>query len=181
MKKLVLNLIFGILATHLFADDVATGLWKSIDEKSGKTTGIWRLYETNDQTLQGEMLLAVAYGDDEICKKCKTDYKHFPLKLSAPVPLLNTPFIYGMKKQSAGSWDDGYIVDPKSGKLYYCELEFDPADGKKHTIDRLKVRGEIGLGIGRSQYWLRSSEAELAKLRKDNPAAIAKREAAGQE
>jgi len=44
-------------------------------------------------------------------------------------------------------WENGEILDPKSGKIYSCKIEL---DGK----DKLKVRGFMGVSIlGRTQTW----------------------------
>ncbi len=46
MKKLLTLLgALLVLSSALFAADPAAGLWKSIDDKTGEVTAIWRIYE----------------------------------------------------------------------------------------------------------------------------------------
>ena len=48
-----------------------------------------------------------------------------------------------------GSWEEGTILDPKSGKVYDCYLTLE-------AEDKLKVRGFLGFSIlGRTQNWIR--------------------------
>ena len=50
-------------------------------------------------------------------------------------------------------WNGGYILDPKNGKTYKCEMKLE--DGGK----KLTVRGYIGFSLlGRSQTWIRVAE-----------------------
>lgn len=167
----------AIFCTYIFADSSIFGLWKSIDDDTRKPTAVWKIYETDTHTLQGEILLSIGYDDDEKCKDCKDEYKNFPISFTKPLPIIGTPFIYGLKakdNKELNVWEDGYIIDPKSGKLYACKIEFKKADMDKFMVDTLKVRGQlIGLGFfGRTQFWQRSSEDELNALRAANPKAI---------
>jgi uncharacterized protein (DUF2147 family) len=41
--------------------------------------------------------------------------------------------------------------------MYKCKIVFHAADGDRYKVDTLEIRGEIGLGIGRSQFWQRAS------------------------
>ena len=64
-----------------------------------------------------------------------------------------------MKQDGEGKWTGGSIVNPQGGKCYTCKITFHAADGKKYKQDTLEMRGEIGMGIGRSQYWIATDEA----------------------
>ena len=78
---------------------------------------------------------------------------------------VGTTWIYDLTKTSEGNWSKGKIVDPSDGNRYKCKMTFHKADGKKYAKDTLEMRGEIGMGIGRSQYWLGATEAEASALR----------------
>lgn len=167
-KKICLMFLFSIIGMfRIFADPVE-GLWKSIDEKTNKVTGVWKIYE-KDGKLYGEMLMTHGYAPDAPATACTKTYKDFPKsgKVSE-MPLVGTPFIYNLIKKEEGSWHKGYIIDPGDGKYYYCKIIFRKADGKKFKKDMLEMRGEIGLGIGRSQYWERTDQAETDELIKNN-------------
>ena len=169
MKKIILiTLFFMCILAMGFSEDPATGLWKSVDEKTNEVTGVWNIYE-KDGKLFGEMLVTVGHDPKELASSCKESYKDFPKAGKVnEMPLVGTPFIYGLVKKETGSWHKGYIIDPGDGKYYYCKIKFHKADGKKFKTDTLEMRGEIGLGIGRSQYWRRTDKAETDELIKNN-------------
>jgi uncharacterized protein (DUF2147 family) len=49
--------------------------------------------------------------------------------------------------------------------MYKCKITFRPTDGKKYKVDTLEMRGEIGLGIGKSQYWTKATKEQASALR----------------
>ncbi len=166
MKKAALSVFLGLFATLVaFAADPVVGLWKSVDEE-GKTTAAWRIYEKGG-LLFGEIVTVPNEREDKLADKCKPSYKDFPVSGDvSKMKVIGTPFIFNLKMKSAGQWADGNIIDPNDGKLYKCKITFHPADGKKYSVDTLEMRGEIGLGIGRSQNWVATNEAEIDALRK---------------
>ncbi|CEM61048.1 DUF2147 domain-containing protein [Treponema phagedenis] len=169
MKKSMILLSMLIVSIALaFAADPAEGLWKSIDEKTGKPTGVWNIYVENDK-LYGTMLVCMDHNPKAAVTACKDSYPDFPKKGKVKnMALVGTPFIYNLVKKAEGSWHKGYIIDPTNGKRYQCKINFKKADGKKFKVDTLQMRGEIGLGIGRNQWWVKSSPEEVAELIKSN-------------
>ncbi len=165
MKRTITAILLAFFSLcALAAQDKAEGLWKSIDE-TGKTTAAWRIYQKN-ALLYGEIVTVPGQSDSKLADKCQSSYKGFPVSGDiSKMTVVNTPFIYGLKMKVPGQWEGGSIIDPKEGKLYKCKITFRPADGKKYKNDMLEMRGEIGLGIGRSQLWERTTEAEIAILR----------------
>jgi len=161
MKKLVMVLMALCLATAaVFAADPVEGYWKSVDEE-GKPTAYWRIYEKSS-ILYGEILKIVGKPDDTIATAVKPSYRDFPIAGNvSTMRVIGTPWIYGLKAKKSGQWEGGNIVDPKTGDFYKCKITFRPADGGKYPVDTLEMRGEIGLGIGRSQFWVRATESEL--------------------
>jgi uncharacterized protein (DUF2147 family) len=79
--------------------------------------------------------------------------------------VVGTPWIFGLRQDRPGVWNGGQIVDPLDGGMYKCRVIFHPKDGNRYQIDTLEVRGEIGLGIGMSQYWRKCTCAEASSLR----------------
>lgn len=165
MKKILLTSFMAILCfASLSAADMVEGVWKSVDEE-GKTTAVWKIYQKNN-TLYGEIIVVPNQADSKTASACKSSYKDFPVSGDvSKMTVINTPFIYGLKMKSAGQWEGGNIIDPKDGKIYKCKITFRAQDGSKYKTDVLEMRGEIGLGIGRSQYWERSTEAAAESLR----------------
>ena len=170
MRKSVLLLTFlmilGVAGAGIcFADDPAAGYWISVDDKTGRTTAGWELFVMNGE-LRGRILSLAGYPGDVKALKCKDSYAGFPVAgRVSDMPVVGTPWIYGLKGAGAGKWTGGSIIDPESGGLYKCKITFHPAGSGKFTVDTLEMRGEIGLGIGRSQFWRKSSLNEAKGLR----------------
>lgn len=159
-KLLCMMALLAVSAAALFAADPVEGLWKSVDEQ-GVATAFWKIYEKNG-ILYGEILKIVGKPDDTIATAAKPSYKDFPVPGEVnKMKVVGTPWIYGLKKKAPGQWEGGNIVDPGKGDIYKCKITFRPADSKKYKTDVLEMRGEIGLGIGRSQYWQRATESEI--------------------
>ena len=166
MKKLLaLCIMAAFAAATLFAADAVEGYWKSIDEKTGKVTAAWRIYQDGNK-LYGVIVTVPNQNDSKIANMCKSSYKDFPIAGDVnKMTIVNTPFIFGLTRKAAGEWENGNIIDPKDGKVYKCKITFRPADNAKFKTDMLEMRGEIGLGIGRSQFWERTNEAEIETMR----------------
>jgi uncharacterized protein (DUF2147 family) len=166
MKKLIAACMIAVLsASAIFAADKVEGYWKSIDEKTGKVTAAWNIYQ-KDGKLFGVIITVPNQKDSTIASDCKGPYKDFPVAGDvSKMTVVNTPFIFNLKMKAEGQWEGGNIIDPKDGKLYQCKIIFRPADNKKFKKDSLEMRGEIGLGIGRSQFWERTDEGEIEGLR----------------
>ena len=119
------------------------GLWKNIDDASGKIRALIRIAESNG-TLQGK-IEQVFPGPSEDrnpkCEKCEGALKN--------VPVIGLVILSGLKKDGA-EYTGGKILDPDHGKVYSAKIQMTDA-GKK-----LNVRGYVGVSmLGRSQIWLR--------------------------
>ncbi|HEX5625117.1 MAG TPA: DUF2147 domain-containing protein, partial [Saprospiraceae bacterium] len=63
-------------------------------------------------------------------------------------PLLGMNIIWGLQ-MNGQAWDQGFILDPESGKIYDCKVWLDGPDA-------LLVRGYIKLPVfGQTQTWTR--------------------------
>jgi uncharacterized protein (DUF2147 family) len=155
----------AILAGQLcFAQDPAEGFWFSIDEKSDQITAGWEIYEEGG-LLYGKMLSLAGRPGHEPASKCKRSYQGFPAAgIVNQMPLAGTPWIFGLRRESEGAWAGGHVVNPEDGNMYKCKITRHPAGGR-FSAETLEMRGEIGLGIGRSQYWRRCTREEAAALR----------------
>jgi len=165
MKRFAAMAVIAVFALcSVIAEDLVEGLWKSIDEK-GAVTAAWKIYQT-DGKLFGEIITVPGQSDSTIAKDCKGTYPGFPVQGDiSKMTVIQTPFIFNLKMKATGQWEGGNIIDPKDGKLYKCKIVFRPADSKKFKKDTLEMRGEIGLGIGRSQFWERTTTDEIDGLR----------------
>ena len=167
MKKFVFfAAVFVFVSGLCFGADPAEGFWISVDEKSGKATAGWEIYTVGNK-LYGKILSVADHPQDVKATNCPDSIKGFnqPGKVNQ-MPVVGTPWIFDLTvDKQPGSWSGGSIIDPDAGKLYKCKITFHPTDGKKYLVDTLEMRGEIGLGIGRSQYWRKSTREEASALR----------------
>lgn len=119
------------------------GVWRTIDDKTGKERSIIRITEENGE-LQGIVeKIFDQPGDDpaHLCKECKGERKD--------KPIIGMAILWGLKKDG-DAWTGGEILDPKNGRIYRAKVT-PSADGKT-----LNVRGYIGMAlIGRTQAWHR--------------------------
>ena len=125
------------------ADASPVGLWKNIDDVSGKPKALIRISE-NKGELEGriEQLFRPA-GEEQNpkCVKCEGVLKD--------QPIVGMVFMSGLKK-SGDEYNGGEILDPDNGKVYKSKLTL--VDGGK----KVNVRGYIGIPmLGRSQVWVR--------------------------
>jgi uncharacterized protein (DUF2147 family) len=142
MKKILLVVVALILAPFAFANDSPVGLWKTIDDKSGKPRSIVRIVEENGE-FKGTVEKGLEEGEspDRVCDKCDPPRKG--------QKILGMTFMWGLKKDG-NEFKGGEILDPDNGKIYKCKMKL--VDGGK----KLDVRGFIGISlIGRTQTWLR--------------------------
>ena len=121
----------------------AIGLWKTIDDETGKPKALVRITEENG-SLQGKIeKLFRGPNEDQNpkCGECKDSRKN--------QPLIGMTIVSGLKKQG-DEYTGGEILDPAKGKVYKSKATL--RDGGQ----RLEVRGYIGAPMfGRSQVWHR--------------------------
>jgi uncharacterized protein (DUF2147 family) len=117
------------------------GLWKSIDDVSGKPRALIRITESKG-TLQGKIeKLFSPSSENPKCEKCEGALKN--------APVIGLVILSGLKRDGA-EYGGGQIIDPESGKVYSSKIRLSD-DGKK-----LDVRGFMGVSLlGRSQTWER--------------------------
>lgn len=157
MKKMLgitaTTLLFGLMThTALAAADSAKGLWKTIDDVTGKTKSIILISETPEHTLQGTVVKIFprpGYDQNELCIACKGELHNQRIVGMTVLKSLS------LDPKDADRWDGGEILDPHNGKTYRCTVQLSD-QGQK-----LNVRGYIGMPLfGRSQTWERVQDLE---------------------
>ena len=125
------------------SDASPVGLWKAIDDNSGKPTALIRITEERGE-LRGKIeQLFRAPGEDPnpkctLCSDARKDQ-----------PIIGMTIVSGLKKDG-DEYKNGEILDPNNGKIYKSKLSIH--DGGK----KVEVRGYVGVPMfGRSQVWLR--------------------------
>jgi len=118
-----------------------SGLWKNIDDATGKPRALIRVSETQG-TLQGRIeRVFLAPGENPICVKCSGTKRN--------APVIGLVILDGLHKDG-DEYVGGQILDPDSGKTYRCKVKL-LDNGLK-----LSVRGYIGVpALGRTQTWFR--------------------------
>jgi uncharacterized protein (DUF2147 family) len=145
-----LALVTGALSAVLMAalpvwagEASPTGLWKNVDDVSGKPRALIRITESNG-TLQGRIEKVFPAPNEDPnpkCEKCEGTNKN--------APVVGLVILSGLSK-AGDEYVGGQILDPDNGKVYSSKLRLTD-NGKK-----LSVRGYIGVPmLGRSQTWER--------------------------
>lgn len=133
-----------LFATQLaFAGELtAVGLWKTIDDTTGKPRSLIRISEHHDEfRAVVEKGLKETDTGDGVCDKCTDERKG--------QKIIGMTIAKGLKSQGH-LYAGGNILDPDNGKVYQCKMTLSD-DGQT-----LEVRGFIGISLlGRSQTWLR--------------------------
>jgi uncharacterized protein (DUF2147 family) len=141
MKKYVLSLVVAMFSAGAFAQS-PTGLWRTIDDATGKEKALVRISETSGVfSAKIEKLLAADAKPDAKCDQCTDARKD--------QPVVGLTIMRNVKKNE-NIYDGGDILDANNGKVYRVRLTL-AADNKK-----LDVRGYFGTPmLGRSQTWHR--------------------------
>jgi uncharacterized protein (DUF2147 family) len=132
MNRYLLTAIIIVMCTGaVFADDPLEGFWLSVDHKTGKIESGWEIYEHNGR-LVGKMHSGLGISATAIAVKCRESYPSFPVAGKVnQLPVLGTPWIFGLTMESPGRWTNGNVIDPSNGSIYKCSIFFHSADGKK--------------------------------------------------
>jgi len=144
MKRLVFAALTLMTAASVFAQQATpVGLWKNIDDETGKPKALIRITEVNGE-LSGKiekLFLTPTEDQNPKCIKCEGALKD--------QLVLGMTILTGLKRDG-DEYNGGKILDPNNGKLYSSRLEV--IEGGK----KLHVRGYIGIPmLGRTQTWLR--------------------------
>ena len=117
------------------------GLWRTMDDKTGKETGAVRIFESGGALYGRIERITDPARAGLSCAKCSDDRKN--------KPLIGLDIMRGLKRDG-DAWDGGTILDPETGSTYKSSVRLD--DGGQ----KLVVRGYLGVSLlGRSQTWIR--------------------------
>jgi uncharacterized protein (DUF2147 family) len=145
MSRLFLIAIILILMPSVArsAGNSPAGLWRTVDDHTGKPRGLVRITEINGQYEGRVEKTFPKPGEDPNpkCEKCEGARQN--------QPVVDMTILWGLKKQGE-EYQGGEILDPENGKVYRARMKLED-NGKK-----LDVRGFIGFSLfGRSQIWIR--------------------------
>jgi uncharacterized protein (DUF2147 family) len=165
MKRIFTAIIFILIyAVAAFAADPAEGFWLSVDQRTGKIESGWEIYQDNGY-LYGKLLSGVGILSSDKAVKCRESYAGYPIAGKVNLlPLLGSPWIFGLRRDSQGNWSNGNVINPSDGNMYKCSIIYHQADGKKFKQEALEIRGQL-LFFSGSQYWRRATREEASALK----------------
>jgi uncharacterized protein (DUF2147 family) len=140
--RIVMLLVIALPSVYA-AEFSPVGLWKTIDDNTGKPRGLVRLTQDNGAYQAKIEKIFPKPGEDQHprCDKCDGT-RHGQ-------PILGMTILWGLTRQG-DEYQGGEILDPETGRVYRVKMKIED-EGKK-----LLVRGFIGFSLlGRTQVWLR--------------------------
>ena len=143
-KQLFGALILSVMSSLSFAEDI-TGMWQSIDDKTGAPKALVEIRKEANGTYAGKIVKITpraGYTPKETCVDCPAPYTN--------KPILGLDVMTGLKQGEGLNYVNGRILDPNSGKVYSMKATL--SSNRK----RLHLRGYVGVSaLGRNQIWLR--------------------------
>ncbi len=136
----ILFITFLFMAISANAQQEIVGMWKTIDDTTGKARSIVEIYKKGNK-LYGKISEIINEEDrGNLCEECKGDnYKK---------PIEGMVIIKDLEKDG-DEYEDGTILDPENGKVYRCKIWID-----EDNPEVLNVRGYIAF-LYRTQQWIR--------------------------
>ncbi|MFC3903908.1 Uncharacterized conserved protein, DUF2147 family [Acinetobacter marinus] len=133
-------------ATQLYAADDISGVWRTIDDKTGFSKALVEVKKDSDGTFSGKVIKILprpGYTPKTHCQKCPAPYTN--------KPILGLTVLDNMKpSKDKTEYEGGTILDPLSGKTYKSKIKV------TNNGNRLRMRGYVGVEVfGRSQTWIR--------------------------
>lgn len=143
-KQLIGAFLLSAVSSFSFAEDI-TGLWQTIDDKTGAPKALVEIRKEADNTYAGKVVKLTprtGYTPKETCVDCPPPYTN--------KPIIGLDVVTGLKSTDGLNYTSGRILDPNTGKLYSMKAKLS-SNGK-----RLHLRGYLGISaLGRNQIWIR--------------------------
>ncbi|WP_412067169.1 DUF2147 domain-containing protein [Rubrivirga sp. IMCC43871] len=138
--RAIAALALALFAAPAFAQSV-TGCWATVDDEDGTVKSYVKI-SAEGSTLVGDIVRLTNNGGR--CEDCADRYNGRVLR--------NERIMSGFTRDG-NSYEDGRIIDPKSGRTYNAVMNL--VEG---NADRLYLRGYLGVrALGRTQYWRRAA------------------------
>ena len=135
-------LLITALLSYIYQPNSVEGLWITQDDKTGKEKSEVLIYKQEGKLYGKIIRLLLPEDQGKLCVECRGVEKNKPIAGLVIVKDLNLV---------DDVWEDGTIMDPKTGKVYDCYLNLE-------DINTLKVRGYLGFSLlGRTQIWKRKN------------------------
>ena len=133
------TLLISLIVFSVQSDPIE-GTWVTQDDETGKQKSEVLIYK-EDGKLYGKITkLLLPEDQGKKCVNCKGANKDQPIEGMIIIKDLEL---------EDDTWEEGTILDPKSGKVYDCYVDFE-------DTNTLKVRGFLGFSLlVRTQIWKR--------------------------
>jgi uncharacterized protein (DUF2147 family) len=117
------------------------GLWKTVDDKTGKPRAMVRIYLQDAKYFARIEQSFTPGAESRVCSVCSDERKD--------KPIIGLVIIRNVALRD-GEYGGGDILDPDTGSVYHCKFRLENGGAA------LVVRGYIGFSLlGRSQTWQR--------------------------
>ena len=129
IRRFLLILLLSSASILAYAADASSpvGVWRTIDDKSGKEKSLVRITEVNGE-FRGtiEKLFREPHEDQNPhCEKCSGDKKN--------KPVIGMVIMTGLKHDGE-MYSGGEILDPANGKTYKCKTWLEDKEiGRAHV------------------------------------------------
>ena len=147
IKKFLLTSILSVLPLLSNAAMPFTGFYQTIDDETNTPKSIVRIYEYrdgDDMELAGRIV--ALYNADGTIAETLSNPTRIADKVKGAPKMVGLDILWNMEFDTDDNkYEDGKIMDPKSGKVYSSVMWQD-------TPSVLNVRGKIG-PFGRTQHW----------------------------
>ncbi len=144
MKQLLSLSVFLLLTISMVTAQSVVGIWKTIDDETGKARSHVKVYKAKNGMYYGKIIKFLNREPNEpqdpVCEKCPTGDFRYNKKILGMVILTKL-------KKDGDEFSGGKILDPQKGKIYKCKIW---TEGQ----NKLKVRGYLG-PFYRTQTWHR--------------------------
>ncbi len=147
IKKFILTSILAVLPLVSNGAMPFTGFYQTIDDETNTPKSIVRIYEYrdgDDMELAGRIV--ALYNADGTIAETLSNPTRIADKVKGAPKMVGLDILWNMEFDADDNkYEDGKIMDPKSGKVYSSVMWQD-------TPSVLNVRGKIG-PFGRTQHW----------------------------
>jgi uncharacterized protein (DUF2147 family) len=132
------------------AEPSVAGFWE-VTDTDGKV-GAWFVFEKKDDVYVGRLAKGFPKPGEKNIKTCE----YCPDERKG-ARMMGLTIVYGMKRDGL-HYDEGMILDPRSGSMYHAEMDLSE-DGKE-----LSVRGYLMIkALGQTQVWHRLPDDAIKK------------------
>ena len=144
--KNILSICLLLSTTQAFANDDITGVWRTIDDKTGFSKALVEIKKDDSGVYSGKIIKILprpGYTPKTHCQNCPAPYTN--------APIVGLTILEGMKQSKDKSeYTGGSALDPLSGKRYKGKIKL------SNNGNRIRMRGFVGIEVfGRSQTWIR--------------------------